>query len=387
VRADGVDGEAERQHLSEALRRAGDEHGNEGRRDHRGEYADRVAAPEDERERDDEVRRRQLRAWADDVRAACAAGGEERRSPGLPLRLQPDGESHRDIGDVLLALAPTQLHVSTVTSKRRRRLDREAESGSACGMNRSSGSAEDTRRAGSYGRENPIERSSTMSGTTNITHPLSARAGVDTAWLGAAAGIVAGPLFLGLVLLNSWWSLDYLHGIGWKLFGGKSLPYPSCLALGPHGWMQIGAFFLTGALMLAFAFGLRAHLPQRRLSTAAFGLLALFGAALVTSSAKTDLSSVNGEDPSTVNGWIHGVSFIVAMPSILLATFVLGLALRGDPRWRPFAIASPLVGVALILSFAGGPHGQASFLGFLVILFGWILSLSLRLRRLAAERG
>jgi hypothetical protein len=151
--------------------------------------------------------------------------------------------------------------------------------------------------------------------------------------------------------------------------------------------MQVGAFFLTGVLVVTFAFGLRTRLPQRRLSTIAFALLGLFGAALVTSSAKTDLSSVNGEDPSTVSGWIHGVSFIVAMPSILLATFVLGLAFRGDPRWRPFAIASPLVGVALILSFMVGPHGQATFLAFLAILFGWIFALSLRLRRLTALGG
>ncbi len=222
-----------------------------------------------------------------------------------------------------------------------------------------------------------------MTGTTEIAHPLSTRAGIDAARLGATAGLVAGPLFLGLILLNTWWSLDYLHGIGWRLFGGKNLPYPSCLALGPHGWMQIGAFFLTGVMLLTFAFGLRTRLPRRRLSTVAFGLLTLFGAAIVTSSSKTDLSSVDGEDPSTVNGWIHGLSFIVAMPSILLATLVLGLALRGDVRWRPFAIVSPLVGVALVLSLVVGPHGQATFLIFLVILFGWILGLSLKLRRLA----
>lgn len=88
-----------------------------------------------------------------------------------------------------------------------------------------------------------------------------------------------------------------------------------------------------------------------------------------------------------MSGWIHGVSFTVAMPCILLATFVLGLAFRGDPRWRPFAIGSPLVGVALILSFMVGPHGQATFLAFLAILFGWILALSLRLRRLTALGG
>ena len=29
-----------------------------------------------------------------------------------------------------------------------------------------------------------------------------------------------------------------------------------------------------------------------------------------------------------------------------------------------------------------GPHGQATFLAFLAILFGWILALSLKLRSL-----
>ena len=161
MRADRIDGQTERQHLPEALRRAGGDHRDRGGRDHRDEHADRVAASRNEDERDDEVRGSELRPRADDMRTAGAARGEERRRPGLVLRLQRDGERHHDIGDVLLALAPTQVHLPTVTSKLHRRLDLEAERRSASGMNSLSRSAEDTPRVDSYGRKHPIERSST----------------------------------------------------------------------------------------------------------------------------------------------------------------------------------------------------------------------------------
>jgi hypothetical protein len=213
----------------------------------------------------------------------------------------------------------------------------------------------------------------TLAHATRTVHRITTR-------LASLAGLVAGPFFLGLILLDTWLSLDFLHSIGWQFTGGRSVPYPSCLALGPHGWMQIGAFLVTGVLVVVFARGLRHGLPRRRLSTAAVSLLTLFGAAIAASSAKADWSMVDGGDPATVNGVIHGLAFMVALPSILAATVVLGLAVRGDARWRPFAIASPLVGVALVLSLVLGPHGQASFLVFLTILFGWIAALALRLR-------
>jgi len=203
-----------------------------------------------------------------------------------------------------------------------------------------------------------------------------------SARLSTLAGIVAGPLFLGLILLNTWLSRDFLHSIGWQLTGGKSVPYPSCLALGPHGWMQVGAFLVTGLLVVAFALGLKRTLPRRRLSTAGVALLTTFGAALAASSSKTDWSTVHGDDPTTVNGFIHIAAFVVLLPSILAATVVIGLALRGAAGWRPFTIVSPLVGVALVVSLVLGPHGQATFLVFLAILFGWILALGLRQRRI-----
>ena len=125
---------------------------------------------------------------------------------------------------------------------------------------------------------------------------------------------------------------------------GSTVLRGRCITCGPHGWMQVVAFFVTGLLVLTFAVGLRRSLSRRRSSTIGGVLLGLFGAAIVASSARADWTSVHGHDPSTPNGWVHGLPFVVAVPSILAATAVLGVAFRGDRRWRPFAIASPLVG-------------------------------------------
>ena len=88
-----------------------------------------------------------------------------------------------------------------------------------------------------------------------------------------------------------------------------------------------------------------------------------------------------------MNGVVHIAAFVVLIPTILAATVVIGLALRGAAQWRPFVIASPLVGLALVLSLVFGPHGQATFLVFLAILFGWILALALRQRRIEERQA
>jgi len=47
---------------------------------------------------------------------------------------------------------------------------------------------------------------------------------------GVLAGILAGPFFLVSVGLNTWASIEYLHGLGWEFVGGGQVPWPSSLA-------------------------------------------------------------------------------------------------------------------------------------------------------------
>jgi hypothetical protein len=96
-------------------------------------------------------------------------------------------------------------------------------------------------------------------------------------------------------------------------------------------------------------------------------LLGLFGLSIAASSARVDWTMVDGGNPSTPNGWVHGLAFG-------------GVLLSGFP-------ATVVLGLALILCLILGPHGQASFLVFLAILFAWITALALRQRRLVRMAG
>lgn len=62
-----------------------------------------------------------------------------------------------------------------------------------------------------------------------------------------ACGAVAGPLFLGLVVIQDYTRTD---------FDPRRHPL-SLLSLGDLGWIQIATFVVTGLLYLAFAAGIR----------------------------------------------------------------------------------------------------------------------------------
>jgi Protein of unknown function (DUF998) len=197
---------------------------------------------------------------------------------------------------------------------------------------------------------------------------------------GAVAGLVAGPLFLTAVAANTWASLDFLRGIGWQLVGGKDIPWPSSLAVGPYGWVQIAAFLCTGVLTVLFGLGLRHGLPARRWSTTAVVLIVAAGAAIAASAFPVDATMINTGHASTWHGWIHGIAFLVVLPSILLAPIMTALAVRGDPRWRGLMTLSLAVTPIMIASLAA-PLDNAGFYLFLAVAFGWIAAIAGRLRR------
>ena len=81
--------------------------------------------------------------------------------------------------------------------------------------------------------------------------------------------------------LNTWASIDYLRGLGWEFVGGGQVPWPSSLARGPYGWVQVATFVITGLLIVILAVAVRDQLPRRRASNFAVVLLALLGVALM----------------------------------------------------------------------------------------------------------
>jgi Protein of unknown function (DUF998) len=203
----------------------------------------------------------------------------------------------------------------------------------------------------------------------------------DVRQAGSVAGLIAGPLFLTAVAVNTWASLDFLRGLGWQPIGGKDIPWPSSLAVGPYGWVQIIAFLVVGILTLLFGLGLRRALPARRWSAMAAILVVVAGSALAAGAAPVDSTMIANGNPSTWHGWIHGIAFVVMLPSILLAPIVTAMAVRHDPRWRSLAglsfAATPTMIACLV-----APLGNAGFYLFLTLAFGWIAVTAGRMRQL-----
>jgi len=212
----------------------------------------------------------------------------------------------------------------------------------------------------------------------------TADAAVKGATLGRAggfAGILAELFFLVSVGLNTWASLDYLHQLGWEFVGGKQVPWPSSLARGPYGWAQVATFVISGLLILIFALAVRDQLPQRRVSGFAVVLLALLGVALILAAFRVDVPMLSGGSPATWHGWLHVIAFLLIIATGVLAPLMLGLAVRGDPGWRPIAVVSVAASVLFVV-FLFLPWGNAAFLLAIITLFAWIASVALRLARL-----
>ena len=85
------------------------------------------------------------------------------------------------------------------------------------------------------------------------------------------AGVVAGPLFVGIAAVQAFTRTG---------FDLRRHPL-SMLSLGEYGWIQVTNFIVAGVLSLLFAVGVARCLSTGPGSTWAPRLLALFGAGLV----------------------------------------------------------------------------------------------------------
>ena len=197
---------------------------------------------------------------------------------------------------------------------------------------------------------------------------------------GALAGLLAGPFFLASVGLNTWASLDYLHSLGWKFVGGEEVPWPSSLARGPYGWVQVATFLITGLLVVVVAAGLRGVLPRGRTGTLAVALLGLLGAALMLAAFRVDVPMLTGGEPQTPNGLLHGIAFLLIIGAGVLAPLAMALAVRRDTSWRPILLVSVSAAVLFIV-FLLLPWGNATFLLAMATLFAWIAVVAARLRQ------
>lgn len=188
------------------------------------------------------------------------------------------------------------------------------------------------------------------------------------------AGIIVGPLLLGVALIQDAFRDDFTI----------SKRPMSELSLGSFGFVQIGNFIVSGLLVIAFAVGLRRVLHPGRAGTFGPWLIGLFGLGLISAGCFiVDYvpPGTTDETPSW-HAWAHAMSTMLAFISTAIATFVFARRFIKERQfaWFFYSLFSGLAPFFIILSPSPLSGGIRFFLATLVAC-GWVALLALRLRR------
>lgn len=177
-----------------------------------------------------------------------------------------------------------------------------------------------------------------------------------------ASGILAGPLFIGLALIQIVARPD---------FDLRRQPI-SLLSLGDRGWMQIANFELTGLLAIAGAIGLRLALRRGRASTWGPILFGLYGLGLIVAGIFHPDPSL-GFPPGAPQGMpkamsrhatVHQLAFFLSFLALIAGCVVFARRFNAERRckWMAYCIVTALAPLPLIaLSAATGGSGLPLF--------------------------
>jgi hypothetical protein len=149
--------------------------------------------------------------------------------------------------------------------------------------------------------------------------------------LAALTGMLGPLLFAfvvtGLTIVES----DFMRSLGWNPFG-PVIDWPSGLALGPYGWLMTAAFFLSGAAMIFFAYGLQLVLQEKLAAT----LMMLAGFAMMGLVFTTDPTL--GSPSRTWHGILHDAFFVMLGLTLMPSMLVLGFVFRRKEQWKNLSI-------------------------------------------------
>jgi hypothetical protein len=192
----------------------------------------------------------------------------------------------------------------------------------------------------------------------------------------ALAGMV-GPFLFGAVLVAlTLIEYDFMLGIGWRPVADPAGAWPSGLALGPYGALQVASFVVSGLLLALFAAGLHAGATGGSGSPAGPALLFVAGIAMALMGFRTDPIQRTG--PRTVHGLIHDFAFVLFVCALLAAIFILWRRFRTHPDWRAHAHYTLATGMIAGSSLA--LQGAAYYL-FVFTILAWIEVSAIRLWR------
>ena len=190
-----------------------------------------------------------------------------------------------------------------------------------------------------------------------------------------------GPvLFVATLLGLTAIQYDFMLGIGWLPLRDPAGAWPSGLALGPYGWVQVWSFVLSGLLLMIFAVGLHVGTTNGRASRIGPTLLFLAGTAMALMGFETD--PIRRAGARTVHGWVHDLAFVLFVLALLPAFFFLWRRLSKDALWRGYALYSLVTGsVATLLLFLPG----VAYYWFIAVVLAWFEVMAIRLWRLSAS--
>lgn len=196
----------------------------------------------------------------------------------------------------------------------------------------------------------------------------------------ALAGIIGPAVFAFVAAVLTVAQYGFMVRLGWDPIGASDVPWPSGLALGPFGWLQVLNFVFFGLTLIVFALGL--HRGVASGSWIGPALLVVAGIALVLAGFKTD--PYLSEGPQTWHGLIHGLAFILLLVSMLLSLFFWWWRLRRDPLWRGYDLYT-LITAILYVALLFVSSWQWGFYLFLAVILAWIEVMAIRLRSVAAN--
>ena len=157
-------------------------------------------------------------------------------------------------------------------------------------------------------------------------------------------------------------------------------------AVGPWGGVMATTFICAGLGCLLLVAALVQRGQKSVTGRIVIGLFAVAGIGLfVTAACPTDLDDA----PTTTTGVIHGISFLVNVVSLVLASILLMVLAWRDDRWHAYrwkaALFAALLLVAIVIQFStlrrGMPYGLANRF-FVAVLVAWLVGTALQVRQL-----
>jgi hypothetical membrane protein len=140
-------------------------------------------------------------------------------------------------------------------------------------------------------------------------------------------------------------------------------------AVGSYGWLQRSTFFALGLSSLVLALGLRSTTAPTPLARAGWVLVAVWGVGAI----------LGGTYPADdTYGDVHGAIATVSFVAIAVAILLLARSFALDPRWRPLAGPSQLLGGAAALTGLLTAATAASWFGvserlFIATVLCWLV--------------